>query len=358
MKIVLLTPSYYPNIGGVEVHLKEIAERLKKMVDLEIYALDHNIKSFQQTEINGVKIKRFATRNLSNEIRIPSSEFSRALSNCDADMIHLHTFHSLLPYCTLNAKYNFEHKLVITPHYHGKGHSFLRSVLFKLYKPVLGKISRKADKIICVSTYEKSLILQDFGVRNDNVVVIPNGISLGEYPADRNTCRKASKILSVGRLEKYKNFDKVIKALKLLENTDFTLSIVGDGPERSSLMNIIRQLHLEHKVSLRSNLSREELLKEYVTSSIFILPSRYEAYGIAVAEAQSLGLRTIVSNAAALSEFVDGGYAQGITLPVTPEKIAYKIIEASKGETTFNKFTPYSWDKAAQELMQLYESLA
>ena len=311
----------------------------------------------QEVQVNGVKVRTFRARSIWDGIKIPSHELTNALEKSDADLIHLHGFHSLLPYHILNARFNLEQKLVITPHYHGSGHSFLLNVLFKFYKPTLRKIANYASKIICVSSYEKSLVLRDFGVDNEKVVVIPNGISFEGINEFYHGRRDEHKILSVGRLEKYKNFDKVIRAMKLLADMDFSLTIIGDGPERSRLLDLIRKLDLNNRVFLKSNLKKEDLLGEYANSSFFVLPSQYEAYGIAAAEAQSMGLNVIVSNIGALSEFVAGNYAHGIASPITPERIAHTIIEVSKGGKPINKYVPYAWDKVAEELMQLYESL-
>jgi len=328
-----------------------------KKVDVEIYTLSDKVSATQEVRVNGVKVRIFGAKSISDGIKIPSHELTNALEKSDADIIHLHGFHSLLPYYVLKARSNLEHKLVMTPHYHGIGHSFLRNILFRFYKPTLRKMANYSNKIISVSSYEKSLILRDFGVDNEKVVIIPNGISFEGINRLYPTQKDKNKILSVGRLEKYKNFDKVIRAMKLLADTHFSLTIIGDGPERSKLLDLIRKLELNNKVFLKSNLTKEELFFEYANSSFFVLPSYYEAYGIAVAEAQSLGLNVIVSNAGALSEFIAGNYAYGITLPVTPEKIAHTIIEASRGVKPIDKYVPYTWDKAVEELMQLYESL-
>ena len=358
IKVLLVTPSYYPNIGGLETHIKEIAERLVKSIDVEIYTLDNNPrKPVEIEEIHGVKIRRFKTTTLTDGIRVPSSEFTRVLKASDGDIVHLHSFHSLLPYRILRMRSELHHKLVITGHYHGRGHTILRNILFNCYKPILKKIARSADMIICVSKYEKSLILKDFDIDDSRVVVIPNGVSSDIFDVVHSfSIRDSYKILSIGRLEKYKNFDVLIKAMSMLDR-NFKLTIIGDGPERGNLLNLISQLGLGDRISLRSNLERKDLLEEYASSNFFVLLSYHEAFSIVVAEALYLGLNVVVAKTSALSEFVEDGYAHGINLPLTSVKVADAITHISKLSRPLNKYIPQTWDNIVEEHIKLYRSL-
>ena len=356
IKLLLVTPSYYPHIGGLETHVKEIAERLIKSIHVEVYTLDHNLrKRIETEEIHGVRIRRFKATTLTDGLRVPSSEFTRDLKACDADIIHLQGFHSLLPYYI--SRTGLLHKLIITAHYHGKGHTFLRNILFHCYKPTLKKMARSAERIISVSKYEKSLILKDFNVHDDRVIVIPNGVSSDIFDVARRTSsQNFCKILSIGRLEKYKNFDILIKAMRILD-TDFKLTIIGDGPERYNLLDLIDKSSLGDRIFLRSNLNRKDLLEEYASSNLFVLLSYHEAFSIVVAEAQYLGLNVIVSNTSALSEFVEGGYAYGVNLPLTPRKVADAIMQISRQSGPLEKYVPCTWDNVVEEHIKLYRSL-
>lgn len=359
MKVVLVSPSYFPAIGGVETHVKMIAEEiLAKEVDVSVYTLDYTAKFSAAFEINGVPVNRFPSRRLTYGIEIPSRELSCMLQNSDADIVHVHSLHTLLPYYTYRAISRTGKSLVVTTHYHGKGHTWTRNNLFRIYKPFLSRIVRAADKVICVSEYEKKLVIEDFLIPEDSISVIPNGTSmpLSKF-AHQQFKRNPSKILYVGRLESYKNVDKLVKAIDLLDG--FTLSIVGQGPEGPKISKAIDELSLSDRVALKGKISNEELLQEYATSKIFVMPSYHEAYGIAVADALSMGMCAIVSKSGALSEFVDSNYAYGIISPITPEKIAKAIIEVSRNETpnASSGYLPYTWTAAAEKVLALYESM-
>ncbi|MGA9154434.1 MAG: glycosyltransferase family 4 protein [Candidatus Nitrosopolaris sp.] len=354
MNIIFISQFYFRRVGGVEVHVREIAERLAKENNVVVYTLDDATKHTTEVQINGIKIKSFGCLSLGDGIVVPSKEFAHSLRNSCVDIVHLHGTHTLLAYYTYR-RIPENSKFIITTHYHGEGHNFIYDILLRLYKLKLSNVLMAADKIICVSKYERSRILQDFPVQADKVVVIPNGVSQAvHFNGTDNNERDTSKILFVGRLQKYKNADKVVKALSLLPK--FNLVIVGEGPENDRILKLIEHLNLSDRVRIVSNLSQEDLLKEYKTSSIFVLPSDLEAFSIVVAEALSMGLQTIVANSSALSEFVTDGYAYGISLPVTPEKIA-RVVNDVWDKPKHNTYLPYSWDMVVRELTHVYESL-
>jgi glycosyltransferase involved in cell wall biosynthesis len=355
MNIILISRSYYPTIGGVEIHAKEIAERLAKENNIIVYTLeDHTAKRTTDVQINGIKVKRFGCMRLSYGIEVPSNEFAHTLKNSCADIVHLHSLHTLLPYYTYR-EIPANSKFIITTHYHGIGHTFIRNILFRLYKSKLSNVVMAADKLICVSKYERSQILQNFSVQANKVVVIPNGVSqVMHFNGTNNNERDPSKILFIGRLEKYKNADKLVKALSLL--LEYNLVIVGEGPEKDRISKLIGHLNLSDRVQIMSNLSQEDLVKEYKTSSIFVMPSYHEAFSLVTAEALSMGLRTIVADSSALSEFIADGYAYGISLPVTPEKIA-KAVNDVWEKPKPNTYVSYTWDMVVRELVRVYESL-
>jgi glycosyltransferase involved in cell wall biosynthesis len=357
MNIIMISRFYHPAIGGVETQVKEIAERLVKDNNkVTIYTFDHTIKYTADEEINGVQIKRFGCKRISYGIEIPSAEFIHALKNSDADIIHLHSLHTLLPYYTYKAITGSGSKFVITTHYHGRGHTFIRNILFRLYRLQLSNAIAAADKLICVSRYESDLLLRDFSINQDRVIVIPNGINRMKISKLNGDLEKnPSKILFVGRLEKYKNVDRLVKALGFLDR--HILVIVGEGPEKEKIFKLIRHLNISDRVRLVSNLSEENLTKEYQTSGIFVMPSHWEAYGIAVAEALSMGLQTIVANSSALKEFVTDGHAYGVSLPISVEKIVKAIVDVSHKPIP-SKFVPYTWDMVVRELISVYQSLA
>ncbi|MDQ3903481.1 MAG: glycosyltransferase family 4 protein, partial [Thermoproteota archaeon] len=281
----------------------------------------------------------------------------------EPDVVHVHNIHSLMPYFA--DKSAVKAKLLFTPHYIGGSLTTVRRLLFQIYKPFLSRVIDNTAKIICISDVERQMLLRDFAINESKITIIPNGVDeeLSKISQKRN--HEHNQILSVGRLDLvHKKTDKLIKAFKLVtNNSKIRLVLVGDGPDKAKILDLIRKLSLEERVIVRSNLTRDELLEEYSRASVFVTASENETYGIAVAEALTAGLKVVIPNTSGLALFVRGGYALGIDPPITPAKIAKGImncIEETKNNNSrsFRRYIPYSWDRVAEELERLYHQVS
>jgi glycosyltransferase involved in cell wall biosynthesis len=222
------------------------------------------------------------------------------MENSDSfDVVHAHSYHAFPALYAAQAKNR--NKLIFTPYYHGAGHTFFRSLLHIPYKFLGKNIFRKADKIICVSNYEKSLVVNHFRIGEEKVAVIPNSVNLEEFKCLEMRRKDYRSILYVGRLEKYKGVQYSIKALPKLDH-DIILEIVGKGRYKESLVKLARKLGVEDRVKFYQNLPRQKLLQTYVDADLFVMLSKLEAYGICVAEALAAGTPCIVANNSALRE--------------------------------------------------------
>lgn len=352
MKILQVCPRYYPYIGGVEEHVRNISERLAKNYELSVFTTDPSGKLPKQEVINGVAIRRFKSW-APNEAYYFSRELKKCLmENSDNfDIVHAHSYHAFPALYAAQAK--DRNKLIFTPHFHGKGHSFLRNLLHVPYKFWGKSIFMKADKIICVSNYEKGLIINNFKVDEEKIVVIPNGVNLEEFTGLKRVKKSYKTILSVGRLEKYKGIQYLIEVLPLLGD-DVVLEIVGKGPYKEKLVELAKKLNVAGRVKFFQELPRNKLLQMYVNSDVFVLLSKHEAYGLSVAEALCAGIPCIVANTSALTEWVDGENCFGIDYPISINVLKDLIIYATG--VRVNKPKVFDWSEVVERIIRLYKS--
>jgi len=356
MKIAQVCPRYYPYIGGVETHIKEISERLVKMgYEVEVLTTDPKGELLREEVINGVMVRRFKSWAPSE-----SYYFSRALkrylleNSQNYDVVHAHSYHAFPALYAAQAK--GENKLVFTPHFHGKGHTFFRSLLHIPYKYVAKNIFEKADKVICVSNHEKALVMKKFSVDAKKVEVIPNGIDPKEFEGLKRERESSCKtILYVGRLEKYKGIDYLIKALPKLDK-DFCLEIVGKGPYKHSLLKLANRLGVMDRVRFYQDLPRKELLQKYADADLFVLLSKHEAFGISVAEALASGTPCIVANTSALMEWVDNENCFGISYPIDLNELV-KLIRRIINIRVKDLRLP-TWNEVSIKIAELYQELS
>lgn len=164
-------------------------------------------------------------------------------------------------------------------------------------------------------------------VKNTKVIYIPNFIE--KIPTEKSTL-KNKQLISVGRLDKIKGFDDLIDIFDIFqqEHPDWILHIVGEGPERQNLQNKINKLHLEKKVFLCGNKLSIELEKEYQNSSIYLMTSFSESFGLVLVEAASHGLPLIAFDSAKGAKEIIANNKNGFLIPNRDKKIfIQKIIE-------------------------------
>ncbi|MCX8151728.1 MAG: glycosyltransferase family 4 protein [Archaeoglobaceae archaeon] len=343
MKLGYVTPSFYPQVGGVETHVYEIARRMKEF-EVEILTTDPSGKLSKHEEIEGMNIRRFRSFAPSNAyfFSVELRSFLKKHAK-DYDLIHAHNFHALPALC---AGLSDPKRFILTPHYHGHGHSSFRDLLFRFYKFYAKKIFEIANSIICVSYFERSLILRDFKVDRSKVHLIPNGVNFDFIKKNKI----GNKILYVGRIEKYKGLDFVIKALKDL--TEFELEIVGKGNYKNKIIKLAKELKVLDRIKFYQNLSREELVKKYSEASVLVLLSKFEAYGLVVAEALASKTPCVVAKTSALAEWVDDKNVFGINYPPDLNKLAELIKKASEVEVGDVRIP--SWDEVAEKTKEVY----
>ncbi|CAJ35478.1 glycosyltransferase family 4 protein [Methanocella arvoryzae] len=346
MRIAQVCPRYPPYIGGVETHVSEISGRLARAGhEVTVITTDPAGRYPPESVIDGVRVLRFPAFAPGDAYYFSSALYRHMKKSRDYDVVHVHGYHA---FPALLASGTKAPMFVFTPHYHGKGHTPLRNLLLKPYRLAGSRVFRRADSVICVSEFEKGLVCRDFGC-DGRVKVIPNGVVKREF-AGLKPAGKEKVILYVGRLEQYKGVQYAIRALR--ELPDYRLQIVGKGPYKEALAKEASDMGVSDRTEFLSGLTREELLRCYGSATVTIMLSKYEAYGITVAEALTAGVPTIVANGSALTEFVDGRLCRSVDLPVAPELLADMIRKAER--------VPYAkeildWDDVVRRLLAVYQ---
>jgi glycosyltransferase involved in cell wall biosynthesis len=165
------------------------------------------------------------------------------------------------------------------------------------YFPYIRKALVQADKIITVSkAIDNQLISISPGIVN-KIDTIPNLIDTDYFTLpEQPRTKEPFLFISFGTLENVKAFDVLIKAFASFVSKhegDFLLRIGGRGSKYRKLKKLARSLGVADKVNLHGYVPREEVLKEMQRANLFILPSRFEAFGVVLIEAMSTGCPVI-----------------------------------------------------------------
>ncbi|WP_417893870.1 glycosyltransferase family 4 protein [Aerococcus viridans] len=155
---------------------------------------------------------------------------------------------------------------------------------------------------------------------NGEGTVIPNAINK-EFFHVSNSIHKSKRIIASGRLNKQKNFELLIRSFSnILEiHPEWKLEIIGEGPERKNLEELIQTLNLQNHVFMPGYV--EKVIEHLVNSSIFVMPSNYEGMPNALIEAMALGLPSISTDCEIGGPrfLIDDG-KNGLLVPVNNQK--------------------------------------
>jgi glycosyltransferase involved in cell wall biosynthesis len=355
MKVAQVVPSYHPQIGGVQTHVQNLANGCVKVGD-SVTVFTHQIGHAPADEwIEGVHVIRFPLTVKSEDYLLSISLFKNLNSYIDDfDIIHTHNYHSILG----QAVASIDHvPFIFTPHYHGTGHTPLRAFLHKIYKPFGARQFKTASTIICVSDAERELIVRDFPISGDKVVTIPNGTDARVAPTHADNTNSQPMVLSIGRLERYKNVDLIINAFRALPFSA-TLVVVGDGPDRRRLERIAQDVEPGRKIRFMGRVS-DSLLDALLTEATVVTSaSDHEAFGLCLADGLASGARIVASSIPAHAEIAS---LAGVNAPISlvdPRNTARftEFLESSlrAGRSEPDRVRLPTWDDTVGATRELY----
>jgi glycosyltransferase involved in cell wall biosynthesis len=292
VRIAQVVASYHPRIGGVETHVRRIAEACAVAGD-DVTVLTQQAAGQPAEEMIGpVRVLRFPL-TLRSEVYPFSWRLFRYLGQhaAEYDVVHAHSYHTLAGQAAPRAGLPF----VFTPHYHGTGHTRFAAALHHVYRPLGGRLFTSADAVICVSSAERALVARDFPRAVGKVTVIPNGTE-PRVPAAPPAAAAAPRrlVLTIGRLERYKDIDLVIRAFRALPSSA-ELVIVGDGPDRARLEEIAGSGEPGHPVRFTGRIPDAELDALLATATVVTSASHHESFGLILADGLTAGTRVVAS---------------------------------------------------------------
>jgi len=207
------------------------------------------------------------------------------------DIIHVH---SMKPagYLALAIKKKYNIPYIITEH----SSAFARGLISSKEIAHMQEVVDKSSYNIAVSESFVSLLNKTF--KNVGWSFLPNIVS--DFYTDHeviNIPYDKFSFICIASLIKSKALDVLIEAFSITHKRlpNITLNIGGDGPEKSNLIDLVKKLNLENEIKFLGQLSRDEVVSAVSNSSAFILPSRYETFGVVAIEALALGKPVIAT---------------------------------------------------------------
>ena len=198
----------------------------------------------------------------------------------------------------------------------------------KMYEIIFQKAFDVSDAVIAVSKAGEKSYEQVYSVPQGKKYIVYNGIGSELINTGKQNvidgCQPY-KLLYIGRLNKIKGVDLLLRAVSTLKNDyELQLSIVGDGPERETLERLMGDLGLEHIVCFCGE--SMDIQKYLSNADIFIYPSTcQEVFGISLVEALSYGVPCVANCLGGIPEIIQDGYNGILTEETSSEGLTIAI---------------------------------
>jgi glycosyltransferase involved in cell wall biosynthesis len=386
LSVMMLSWEYPPRvIGGISPHIYFLTKHLAQQ-DVKVYVMTCDFPGAPAHEIiDGVEIYRI------DSYKSPSPDFATwvYLMNMNMqretaalmkkigskiDVIHAHDW--LVADAGIGLKHIFRKPLLVTMHSTEMGRrNGLHTTAEKMIHETEAWLTYEAWKVICCSDYMVDHVRYVFGLPNDKLVMVPNGVNPHNYDGENDCATFRSKfalpeekiVLFVGRLVYEKGIHVLINAVpKILEKVNAKFIIVGSGYMKEQLLNIVRSMGLEHKVLFEGFMDEPTLQKLQRCANVSVVPSLFEPFGIVALEAMAAQSPIVVSDTGGLSEIVEHDVTGVKVYPNNPDSLAWGIIKVLQDDAyakyisnnAYRKVLErYDWRKIAADTKRIYEGV-
>ncbi len=380
-RILIFSTAYYPFVGGAEVAIKEITDRLSGDYDFDLITarFDKNLPSVEK--IGKVNVYRLGSgKPTLDKILLP---FRGAIKVWQLQKTkNYFCFWAVMATFAAGAGYiyNIFRKLtgqkkipIILNLQEGDSEEHLHYRWAGLIDLSWRMALRRTDIVTGLSDFLLKRAVKK-GYKGETVLV-PNGVDVSLFTKELSEKTRNDLKLRLGKREGdvflvttsrlvHKNAnDDVIKALKYLpNNTHFIL--IGKGPLGPKLQKQARDLGIEERVKFMGFVPHTDIAKYFSVCDIFIRPSRSEGFGVSFIEAMAAGLPIVTTPVGGIPDFIDDKETGIFCAPDNPQSIKeavnllmqdnalrQHIIEKAKTRAVGR----YSWEHISEEMKSVFE---
>ncbi|TAN36188.1 MAG: glycosyltransferase family 1 protein [Verrucomicrobia bacterium] len=378
MKIVIDARWIFPELSGIGLYTQELIRALAQLDRQHEYVLLFQYPEVMQRVVAcaglvaapnfRTELVPFGIFSLASQIRLPG-----LLRRWGADVFHSPNY--MIPFRAFPRCGRRTHCVVtihdliplLFPEWTPKAK---KTRLLPMFRCIMQAVGVRADLILTVSEASRRDILRVMRIpaaRQEKVLAIPNGVA-AEYqpPATPQTGARKKTILYVGRFDPYKNVIGLLVAFEQLRRQmpgAVRLVIAGaPDPRYPEALAFARRHNLETDIEWRGYLNGRQLVEAYQQADVFVLPSRYEGFGLTVLEAMACGTPVVCSNVSSLPEVA--GDAAILVAPDDATKMTEAIrrvltepeLAATLREKGVRRAAEFSWRRTAEMTLRAYAS--
>lgn len=307
LKIALVCDWFLPQMGGTEIHMRDLADRLSEEGhEVHVITPIPGSEEGERFSIHRLKVlllpyvRVVYTRSAFRKIESILKKEAFDIVHCHCNIVSPTSYGSLYLSQKLGIPAVITWDSIIGPY------RWLLALLDWKFKwthwPVL--FSGVSDVVV------RDVVSL---VKNQEVVVLPNALNILEWkvaPVERDP--QEVWIVSVMRLFRKKRGKALVALLpnvikRIPANIRIKLKIIGEGPKRDALEKQVKRLGLENIVELPGYRSRDELRNMFSRTDIYVQPTRWESFGLAALEARCAGLPVVAKSRGGVKGFIRSG---------------------------------------------------
>ena len=378
---VLFISTYHPLEGcAASIHLRNLSKQLANL-GCEVHILTHNKKIGEV--LDGVQIHAFKTpvpMDFSGGMFFSLFSARKTEELCREYRIDI--VHGQSP---SSVGYAFLHRnklpYIVTVHSTPFGgisvflkmplSAFSSSTIYRgLISHCISAVSvglecRKADRVVAVSKSLAEEVANFYNLPKDKVVAIHNGVNLPvDLPTKVHDGRRV--ILFVGRLAHEKGLKYLVAAMPqvLKRFPDVRLQMAGYGNYREYLENLAKELNVNGSIDFLGGVPPDKLFPVYDAASVIVQPSIYEAFGLPVLEAMSIGKPVVGTRTGGIPELIKNGENGLLVEPGNTDQLAKAILSVLSDASYAKKLGErgrnmvikhFTWEETGKKTLELYE---
>ena len=350
LKILMITPGYYPSQGGVQVEIRLLVNDLVKR-GYQISLITKEMPDTQKNEnADGVHIFRLPDSKITLDpwnglffIRKNSREIKKIIDDENIDIIHVHHVDLSCQYVYLLKKM-FKIPIISTVHT-----SLLIDREYLKFRKNIKEPFRWLLRILPILWFEtKSIQSSDYLItvsknledlckslrKDDHVITIPNAINLQQFNPDIKPEHfeiEGFKILCPGRLSPEKGQLYLVDALKIVREK-LPAQVIFMGSEHANMLPVLKNrihlLQLDEFIHFLPAQPYESIPRYYKAADLIVIPSLSESFGLAILENMALGNIVVASNVGGIPDLIEDKKTGLLVPPANPQLLADAIILA------------------------------
>jgi glycosyltransferase involved in cell wall biosynthesis len=205
---------------------------------------------------------------------------------------------------------------------------------------------------------------------NANIYVVPNGTDFTNIMKNENNYEndiKHPSILFLGRLEKIKGIEVLIKAIPEIKKKipDIHVYLAGEGSRKNWIIKLIRELNIDNNVTFLGYITGYTKYFYIKNADLFVAPSYYESFGLSILEAMACGKAIVASNVDNVPYLIEDGKEGILIRPSDSQELANGCIQVLlnpnygklMGANAKQKAESYTWNDTAKMTYKLYQKI-